>query len=503
MKILMKSLVALFLSLPAAGASAWADFQSWNDNQDIVIDDVLLPSSSFSDPAQFQMSEYNAIDSNDNSHAFRVSSAPQFSFGANDGDNTLGFLSEESALSEYGLNYTHPGPGQMRHAIAWALTSISLPSGELTECDAFLDPAIAWRTSPDFNFWFQSTILHELGHCRGLKHFNSFQSMQNSATSKFLRDEVLYMDDKDGIRENSSHLLELDVAIYNKWHDGAKPQWMTMSDTTLREGGLISFNGVTVENTGTNDLNDTLEVAYYLSEDADIATSDTRMGSATWSSFQAATFSTFNITFPVPEVNDCGSYYAGAILDPNNDWSEVLRTNNTIDMINGGPYVGTTYTRTSLNISLAEDIYEPNDSMALAEAVSLPFLARNLTVDQDFEVDYYEIQLSESTSLWLVATFEHARGNLAIQVQNSTGAIVASADSGNDHETLLVTLDPGTYYLRVHGVGAGSCNRYSILVFDNTSSCGLGFEAGLIVPLIGLLRRRLRRRSGSEPTRER
>lgn len=55
-------------------------------------------------------------------------------------------------------------------------------------------------------------------------------------------------------------------------------------------------------------------------------------------------------------------------------------------------------------------------------------------------------------------------------------------------------LSAGTYHLKVYGDGAGSCNRYNLLILAADPSCGLGFEAGLIVPLIFMVRRRLGKR---------
>ena len=53
----------------------------WNDSTNIVMDDVFLPAATWSNPAQFQLSEWNEVDTTDKSHPFRISSSPEFSFG--------------------------------------------------------------------------------------------------------------------------------------------------------------------------------------------------------------------------------------------------------------------------------------------------------------------------------------------------------------------------------------------------------------------------------------
>ena len=116
----------------------------WADGDDIIMDDVFAPAGTWSDPAQFQMSEWNEVDTTDNSHPFRINVNPQFSFGANDGDNTIGFLGEAGLNSEYGLSYAD--------SLAW---TACWSSGTIVECDVMLDPTLPWNLGPDDSTWFQ------------------------------------------------------------------------------------------------------------------------------------------------------------------------------------------------------------------------------------------------------------------------------------------------------------------------------------------------------------
>lgn len=129
------------LTHPGIRDDAWAFVINnfWPDATNIVMDDVFLPAATWSAPAQFQLSEWNEVDTTDNSHAFRINSNPEFSFSAGDGDNTMGFLGESGLNSVYGLSYAN--------ALAWAVCRF--PSGgRYNECDMMLDPTRPWQLTP-------------------------------------------------------------------------------------------------------------------------------------------------------------------------------------------------------------------------------------------------------------------------------------------------------------------------------------------------------------------
>ncbi len=428
----------------------------WPDGDNIVFDNVLLPASPWGDNAEFQMSEWNEVDTTDNSHAFRISSSPEFSFGANDGDNTIGFLDEAGLSGEYGLSFSS--------ALAWTVCWSSFWSGRYDECDVIFDVNRPWVLGPDDDEWFQSTALHELGHVRGLGHYNGFLSMQNSGTSKYLRNEVLYMDDKVGVRQNASHVSERDMVIYNKWHDGSSPQWMSMSPLNLREGQTINLNNITVENRGTQSFG-SLRFGTYLSTNSVISTADTLLNTGSWGSFGTFTFSTFNWSATIPTVNDCGTRYIGGIIDDNSAYSERFEGNNAVLFTNGVPFSGSSAVPTPLNITLREDFYEPNDSRPAAPLISLPFFNSNLSIDTDFENDYYRFTTPGAGQIRITTTFTHSLGNINLQLQNSVGTVVASSAGTTNTESINFNVSAaGTYYVRVYGSGAGSCNKYSLNV---------------------------------------
>jgi hypothetical protein len=446
MRTLSFGALAAFVLFSAVPTSSYVIDNWWSDSTNIVMDDVFLPAATWSAPAQNQLAEWNEVDVTTNNHPFLISSGPQFSFGANDGDNTMGFLGEAGLSSEYGLSYAS--------ALAW---TVCWSSTRIRECDMMLDPSLPWSLGADDDEWFQSTVLHEAGHIRGLDHYNSFLSMQNSGVNKKLRAETLYMDDKEAVRQHASNVNEFDVAIYPKWHNGSTPQWMTSpSSTTRRVGESIQWDNITVENRGTNAFNGTLGVGFYMSTNATISTGDTLMNTGSWGSFGRFTFSTFDWSATVPAVADCGTRYFGAIIDQTNSWGERFEGNNATALHDGGP------DPQAYSILLAHDGLEPNNSLAGARLVALPLSAGNLSIDQDLENDYYRFSLPLRSVVRASIAFTHASGDVDLQLLNSAGGVVASSTGVSNSESLTATVAGGTYYLRVYGYGAGSCNQYSI-----------------------------------------
>ncbi|MGH9332301.1 MAG: pre-peptidase C-terminal domain-containing protein, partial [Vicinamibacteria bacterium] len=448
------SLVLFGVVLNTVAGMAYVINNFWPDGDNIVMDNVLSPASPWGDNAEFQMSEWNEVDVTDNSHPFRVSLSPEFSFGANDGDNTIGFLGEAALNSEYGLSFSS--------ALAWAVCWAGGSGGRYDECDVIIDVNRPWVIGPDDAEWFQSTVLHELGHVRGLGHYNGFLSMQNSGTSKYLRNEVLYMDDKVGVRQNASNVSERDIVMYNKWHNGSTPQWMSMSPLSLREGQTINLNNITVENRGTLSFG-SLRFGVYLSTNSTISTGDTLLNTGSWGSFGTFTFSTFNWSATIPTINDCGTRYIGGIIDDNGAYSERFEGNNAVLFTNGVPFSGSSFVPTPLTIRLREDTLEPNDSRPTAAFISLPFFNSGLSIDADFENDYYRFTASGPGQVNVSATFTHALGNIDMQLLNSVGTVLATSASTTNNESINFNIgSAGTYYIRVYGNGSGSCNKYTL-----------------------------------------
>jgi hypothetical protein len=439
-------LLLVAAAIPSGPARAYVINNWWPDATNIVFDNVFIPADVWSAPAEGEMSEWNELDTTDNSHPFRIANNPQFSFGADDGDNTIGFLNEAGVSNQYGLSYAD--------ALAWTVC-YSPAGGRIDECDVMLNPALPWSLSPDPDNYFQSTVLHELGHVRGLDHYNAYLSMQNSGVDKLLRAATLYMDDKFAVRQHASHVEERDIVVYNKYHTGSVPAWMTANRTTAREGESITFNNITVENRGTLAFGP-LRFGIYMSSNDIISTGDQLVGTTNFTGFDIFTFSTFNTTVTVPSVNDCGVRYFGGIIDDVSSFSERYEGNNAVTFSNGSA------APQPFTILLARDGLEPNDTFATSRAITLPFSTSGLSLDSDTDQDYYRFTLSQPARVTGAVNFDHGLGDIDLDLRNASNAIIATSAGTASTETIAVDLQPGTYTFRVFGFGAGSCNRYSM-----------------------------------------
>jgi hypothetical protein len=158
------------------------------------------------------------------------------------------------------------------------------------------------------------------------------------------------------------------------------------------------------------------------------------------------------------------------------------------------PFSGSTFVPTPLDILLREDLQEPNDSRAAAGLIALPYDNSTLSIDEDNENDFYQFVVPVTGAVTLSAFFSHSLGDVDLQLQDSAGAVLAISTGVGNNETLTHTVNAGTYYARVYGAGAGSCNRYTLTAsFDealpsvNLEINGLDPESK-IVPTTGMVR---------------
>jgi len=85
------------------------------------------------------------------------------------------------------------------------------------------------------------------------------------------------------------------------------------------------------------------------------------------------------------------------------------------------------------------------------------------TVGVELNDDYYRVVTpKDSTHLTVDLTFTHADGDLELEIFAGTGSI-AAVNSGDDNETLTVSVSPQalTYYIKVSGPTSG--NTYDLI----------------------------------------
>ncbi len=448
--------LALGLLLAAPGVAYIVEV-GWDDSRNIVMDDVFLPAAAWSLPAQNQLAKWNEVDTADFSHPFRISLSPKFDFRSGDGHNTMGFLGEVALRSQYGLSYL-PTPKAPGGALAWTLCRKGL-FAQYGECDIMLDPTLPWSLSPDDNAWFQQAVLHEAGHARGLQHYDGWLSIENVNIPGFLIvGDQLYMDDFQAIRKHSTTVSERDIAIYRKWHDGSSPQWMTMSPTTVREGQTVNFYNINVENRGSLPFTTPVTFNIVMSSAPNLSVPITVLNKGTFASFGTYTYSVFNWSAKIPKMAECTTRYIGAIIPSDPNWSERFQQNNSVAFSNGA------YNPTPIQINLAPDLGEPNETASASTHIPAEYYGTGLSLDRDSDVDYYRFTLPSFKRVLIYLTSDHSLGNIDLMLLNSSGIPLAASIGTTGIERIEFGLDIGSWYIRVHGVGAGSCNRYTLRV---------------------------------------
>jgi hypothetical protein len=436
----------VLLGLAVLPGHAYVVQSWWADGDNIVFDDLFAPFNPWGLAAEDQLAEWNYVDTTDASHPFRISSSPDPTFGGGDGTSTMGFLDQAGLMAGYGLSYAT--------ALAWTVSWTS--DGEMVEADIMVNPALPWSLGPDDSNWFQSTVLHEAGHARGLDHHQQWQSMMNDATSKLLRDEVLYMDDMNGVRQHASTVQEVDIAVYPKSHNTMNaPQWMSVSATTVREGQSVTFSNWSMENRGPIGAGD-VPFRIYLSSSPSITPPLTQIGAGTFTAIGGATYRMGNWTSTIPAQVDCTTKYVGVDVPSNPAWNERFEQNNTVAFTNGSraPVV--------MKLLLAQDAYEPNDSLGASRSIGRDFTSNALSLDSDTDQDWYSFYLPEAMTVVLDLSFTHARGDVDVTLHNVVGIILATSQGTTDQEHIQTRLSAGYYAIRVYGVDVGPCNRYAM-----------------------------------------
>jgi hypothetical protein len=118
--------------------------------------------------------------------------------------------------------------------------------------------------------------------------------------------------------------------------------------------------------------------------------------------------------------------------------------------------------------AVADDIYEPNNS--LATAANLGSLAAAKTVSNLVMADaqdWYQFQVNGtgSNTRYVGINFNNSRGDLDLEVLDSTGRRVGLSDGVTNSERVsLNTLGSGTYYVRVYGYRGALNPNYQLIV---------------------------------------
>lgn len=123
----------------------------------------------------------------------------------------------------------------------------------------------------------------------------------------------------------------------------------------------------------------------------------------------------------------------------------------------------------SMNVFAAGgDIYESNNTMGTATLVTLnntTDTVLNATIDNPSDIDYYKIVLRNRTPVNVICADSYGV-DYYLKLYNASGILLAS-DFQDPYsvEHFELTLDPGTYYIKVNGYnGEYSASPYQLTI---------------------------------------
>jgi hypothetical protein len=164
--------------------------------------------------------------------------------------------------------------------------------------------------------------------------------------------------------------------------------------------------------------------------------------------------------------------------------------NNTESVSLGGLAAGTYYIRVygyrgvtnpnyglGINLpasALVEDSYENNDTLAMAYnlgTLTTNASLNNLALADSADWFRFTTTATGTTSNAVSLSFQNAQGNLALQLYNSTGSLLATSNGiGNAESLSLANRAAGTYYARVYSATGGTNPGYSLQIVAPTST---------------------------------
>lgn len=121
---------------------------------------------------------------------------------------------------------------------------------------------------------------------------------------------------------------------------------------------------------------------------------------------------------------------------------------------------------------LAADFLEPNDS--LAEAVDLGQGDQyhiGLTIHESGNDDWYRWTPFESGSVTIQTFFEHASGDIDLELYSSRGGRITGSTSATDNEEVSTSVSYGeSYYIRVFGYAGATQDHYDLYIDGQPST---------------------------------
>ena len=266
------------------------------------------------------------------------------------------FIGEGNGQSEFWWSNNISPPAVTK---SWVYCS----SGTIAEADVIFRPNVGYSTSETkTNVWpyggawrpFQTTAMHELGHVQGLAHTSNTYSIMgqdwdhihaNGSLARAYPGEDAVATSMAGYGKKAGAKHDLGVAHWRRtgssggYSAHARTRMFTSGGALLSsftsggepvyyvaKGQLIRLE-MTYENMGPSTL--TAGVGYYVSTNDYISIYDTYLGAGSVTVGPNSANTTSNTYLYIPSNLQSGkTYWIGAIIDHNNQYSEVSEDNN-------------------------------------------------------------------------------------------------------------------------------------------------------------------------------
>ena len=257
------------------------------------------------------------------------------------GDNEFGgYPSDADLYSNWGF---HWGSSDL----AMTCYSWYCKCCRIYESDIVFNPAYSWTLDKDYAedhpgsvILYDTCLLHELGHSWGMQDENEDYSyweptVMHAYNGWVVEDSMnIHVPEAWAIRRDYSNQESIpaltNMAVHSKYADGSHLNWAnsTTNKTSYKAGESITVSRLTVENTGTTNLNN-VHIRLYLSTDRYIDTYDTQIGDWYWGSFGSEAYGIYDFTTTVPSGLPDGNYYVGALITYNGYYEDDFWQDNT------------------------------------------------------------------------------------------------------------------------------------------------------------------------------
>ena len=155
-----------------------------------------------------------------------------------------------------------------------------------------------------------------------------------------------------------------------------------------------------------------------------------------------------------------GEYWLEVVVDPHNRLIESDETNNVERIL-------ITLERPIGENPIAPDTFESNDSFATASILAPPedHTYENLSIHASLNDDYFRITASETGILSFDLAFQHAQGDVDMEIYDFSGALLGRSETATDNEHFSLSVNAGDFYfVRAYGYEGATNPDYTFIV---------------------------------------